>query len=339
MAALGDVDLNWGILIQQQPEGQRRFVVAGTSIEQKTGEVLIAIDGSGFRHLLIPVEKDLLIREDRRSAGVQIIEHRLVDMSVETLFVDLVCLKPHLNTHFDALIREVLDELKGSTDNPSHICTDILSRWRELLRGDSGGLLSREAQVGLFGELYHLREIVKRNPDSVDSWVGPDGHRHDFERGDLALEVKCSVGTQGRFPEIHGHEQLEAEEGMRLMLAYLRIEQSPDSGESIPDLIDDILSAGAGRSALNRKLTHIGYSDAESEAYKRYKWRVRESLVYEVDDSLPRVVNSSFQHNRLPAGVLNLRYQIDLTGNHPAPLESDELDKAHTVLAGLSEDE
>src|SRR5205085_12335638 len=73
--------------------------------------IFIGLDNFSHRHLLMPVDRVITIIEDKRSSGVQIIAHPLLDGNTLQPFVDLVCLKPHLQELFSVIINEVLESL------------------------------------------------------------------------------------------------------------------------------------------------------------------------------------------------------------------------------------
>src|SRR5690606_11956509 len=173
------------------------------------GNPLLTIDGAGQRHLLIQAPLNTKLVHDKRSSGVQLLITTWGEGKDRRSYVDLVCLKPHLNGLFDLIIYDVLSELLQSRERPDRVCLLVLNRWRELLARDSVPTLDKNTIVGLFGELIVLRELARINPLAWRTWTGPDKGRFDFFGSGNALEVKTSLQRQGLVLSIHGHDQLD----------------------------------------------------------------------------------------------------------------------------------
>lgn len=322
----------WDLLDTLMPMSHGLQVREETQIEGSYGPLLFGLDTQRRRHLLIPVAPDINITEDRHSSGVQMLAHTLDDDGVKKRFVDLVCLKPHLNELFSIITDEVLSHLKDDLIRPDQICHQVLERWRELLERDQTDLPGIGKIVGLFGELWFLRELVKSNPSAVQCWAGPKGHRHDFSINKYAIEVKTTQSRHGLFVEVHGYKQLEAPENGLLYLVVVRVEQTTSAGESVPNLVDSIVSFGADRQMLLSLLAHIDLSLLAFDNYRDICFSVLESRIYEMNDQFPRITTKSFIGNTLPGGIINLSYQIDLTTEPPYFLDKNSIVKFYTEL-------
>jgi len=241
-------------------------------------------------------------------------------------------LKPHLHELFSILVNEVLDLLKKDPSRPDQTCRQVLNRWRELLEREPGSL-GIEKLVGLFGEMWFLREMVLRSPNAVRYWTGPKGARHDFSIGTLAVEVKSTLSRRGRFVEIHGHEQLEPPENGELYLAVLKLEQIPASGESLPELVESIVQHGGDKYTLLQLLAQVDVRLLTFGEYKDIRFRLYESRIYKVNDAFPRITSNSFVGGVLPQGVISLAYQVDLSSEPPEPLNESAV---VTLLTELS---
>jgi hypothetical protein len=325
----------WGLLETAEPTADQLRVREVTSIELATGQILLGLDIHRCRHLLIPVAHNTRITADRRSSGVQIVAHPLLDRGQLQPFVDLVCLKPHLHELFSILVNEVLDLLKKDSSRPDQTCRQVLDRWRELLEREPSGLLGIEKLVGLFGELWFLREMVQRNPNAVRYWTGPRGSRHDFSVGTLAIEAKSTLSQRGRFVEIHGHQQLEPPDKGELYLTILKLEQVPALGESLPELIESIMQQGGDRYTLLNLIAQVDVGLLTLDEYKDIRFRLNENRIYEVNGEFPRIISNSFVDGTLPNGVIKLTYQIDLSTEPPVPLDSSAVVQLFTELSSV----
>jgi putative PD-(D/E)XK family protein DUF4420 len=327
-----DLRETWSLLAVSPPVAGNMRVREIEGQEGGWPSVLFGLDTRGHRHVLIPVLQGERVHEDKQSKGVQIIRHTLIDNGVMRSFVDLVCLKPHLHELFLVIVSEVLSGLRGDSAHPDHVCQAVLNRWRELLEREQTDLPSLEKLVGLFGELWHLRELVRFNNRAVHCWTGPEGGRHDFSTGNLALEVKASLQRYGYRVEIHGQEQLVLPPDGSLYLAVLKLERV-DSGEALPDLVSSIIAEGGDRYELLMRLAQVDITPDVLDWCKDTRFSVQESRVYSVDADFPRITPQSFIGGQLPAGVVRLDYEIDLTGTPPFPLDRDAVAEMYRSIA------
>lgn len=322
----------WELLKASGPLMDQLRVREVMNIEYASGRILLGLDIQGHRHLLIPVTQNTRIIADRHSSGVQIVAHPLVDDGVLRTFVDLVCLKPHLQEIFSVLVNEVLEVLKNNPSRPDQICHQVLQRWRELLDREPAERVGIEKLIGVFGELWFLREVVRKNHNAVHYWLGPKGSRHDFAFGTNSVEVKTTLSRHGRFVEIHGHGQLEAPENGYLHLVVLKLEQSPISGETLQELVESIVLLGGDRYTLLNLLARVDTSLLALDAYKDMSFRIHESRFYAVEDGFPRITSKSFTKSILPQGVIKINYQIDLSTEPPTPLAEDAIEELYIKL-------
>ncbi len=333
MITPSDINANWALLENSTLQAHELRVREMDEIETSLGRALFAVDGNRYRHLLIPIAASPHIREDKRSAGVQVIVSPLLDNGKSQLFIDVCCLKPHLNQLFSIIVSEILNLLLEDASPPDLICQRVLNRWRELLQRGPSARPSLQTVTGLFGELWQLREVVRRNSDRVNCWVGPTGARHDLVVGNVALEVKTSRARQGRFLTINGHDQLEAPAGGQLYLAAMKVEIIQNKGETLSDLLDSIIALGGNQYTLYKSLFSLGMTPDVVEACDDTRFRVMENRLYEVNERFPRIVSESFKGAILPNGVLSLSYQIDLSTEPPLALNEDEVKAVYKRLA------
>jgi hypothetical protein len=307
--------------------------VRETDIETPAGRVFHALDTEGRPHLLIPLDPGREEREDRRSGGVWLVQRTLIDDGRDLTFLDVECRYPHLRELFSILADEMLDAVKLEPAWAPDACRKVLERWRELLERSRPVVLGPERLAGLMGELMVLKQLAAIRPGGVlDAWAGPDGARFDFMAGTDAIEVKTTLGREGRSVEIHGHLQLEEPAGGSLLLAFLRMEEVPTPGIRVSSIIDELVGLGLPRLDLLEKLARAGYSVSESAIYDRMAYGLLDEAWYGVDDGFPRIIPRSFIGGVLPAGISALRYRVELGGMVPQPLSAPE---TATAVAGF----
>jgi hypothetical protein len=219
---------------------------------------------------------------------------------------------------FERLAGEICERVLARPDEYRTIPQLTLSRWRQLLEPGKEPL-GESGLMGVYGELWVLRQMVAEDPlRRIEHWVGPDRAMHDFRRGAVAVEVKSSSARNGRTVEIHGSEQLAAPTAGCLYLVYVGLRES-SAGMTLRELINDLQGLGVDPTDFEQLLARTGISEASDTR----PFEVREELWYPIDETFPRVVPTSFIGGRVPEGILNLNYQLDLAGSYPAPLTAD----------------
>lgn len=332
MTTLDIIERVWTLLPPPDPSGTletRELQLA----DDPPLRVQLAIDHTGFRHLLIPSAAGAKHVEDRRSQGVQLQQARWGSDEGVQLFTDLVCLKPHLNGLFSMVIYDILNDSTLQTDTPDQVCLRVLNRWRELLADTPRAMPERTQLVGLLGELTILHDLAQRNAAAIKSWIGPMQGRYDFLAGRHALEVKTLTHRQRTSLTINGLSQLEAPPDGILHLVVIHIEETPGSGNSLASLVENVVLAGINRYDLYRRLLQVGITSDMLEQLHEPQWSITARHLYHVNDAFPRLTRASFVTGDLPRGVVSLNYTIDLTTPPPAPLSEGE---EAAVLAKLA---
>ncbi len=333
MITLEIIQRIWSLIPPSAPDDSIEVRELDISADGTTNPRL-TIDHQGQRHLLIPARTTGRLIEDKRSSGVCLLSAEWGDENTYRRFVDLVCLKPHLNGLFDLIIYEVLAELPKTNVQADRVCLSVLNRWRELLSRDKQPMPEQSAIIGLFGELTILRHLAQVNPLALSVWTGPDSGRFDFFAGGHALEVKTTLRRQGILLSIHGHTQLDTPQNGSLHLVVVQIEETPSDGENLRALVYSLADLGISRIEVYRKLANLGFTPDIVSLLDDQRFTVTERRVYQVDDAFPRITASSFVGADLPRGVIAVTYTIDLSVPPPYPLIEHE---ASAVIATLAE--
>lgn len=206
-----------------------------------------------------------------------------------------------------------LMESSSAQDGP-RIHSSMISRiraWQAFMKRDSDGVLSTEEEIGLFGELLVLQNLLDDGVsefNALESWAGPDDGLHDFLLGDGAIEVKTTMAPAGFMARIANLDQLDDSLHQPLYVAAVRLAQLSE-GATLPDLIDQVagLLEDPGASALlNSRLVSAGYMDITRTEYTR-RFRCSELTYRIVGDDSPRLTRSS-----VPAAIHEARYSLDL---------------------------
>lgn len=278
--------------------------------------VYAALDFSNHRHLLIEVPPDSPIIDVRSTHGLNVTTEELrVRNFAGATYIDLECLQPSYHRTFTALVHDLLESLTNVPDRRKAV-TACLERWRSFWLVNQAGL-SREAALGLFGELWFLaRWLHPITEAKLACWQGPAGARHDFQSEGASIEVKTSATSLSSSPIhfISNIDQLGDPEHGKLYLFSLHVTDDALASNTLPSIIELITSTLGDDEALlaifSRKLAAAGYSPAHAEYYQR-PLRILAEELYIVDSGFPRLTRDSFRGS-VPEGVQDISYCLAL---------------------------
>ena len=300
----------WATLDTPMGDGISTMAVADTA----TGAVRIAIDGSGRRHLLVPISEDdrpTLLKRD----GPLTMEMTKLAFSGPTVeFVDVACDGVEFFEPFTDLCSALL-EVVTDADQPAVQTTKMVQKWRDFLRAHDARRMRRQAELGLFGELWTLRVLVNEGLRDLETWTGPANASQDFTFRDGWLEIKTR-GTE-ELVHIHGLEQLDDSAGRTGHLIVIDAAEDGD-GESIGDLLAEI-DAELG----NADVTEIAKSQGWRPHDEPNRWAVTGAWTAAAS-SIPRLIPSAVAN--LDRRVQNVTYTIEMTAI---------LEVAHEGLDGI----
>lgn len=327
MITLEVIQRIWGLI--QRPTTPQSHVEAREldSIQSPYGHPLVTIDVYNRRHLLLPAPESVGLVQDTDSSGIHILTNEWRDADDIKMYVDIVCLKPHLNSLFDMVLLDILTIYPNHPDQPDKVCKTVLDRWRELLSKEKGKLPDKSVLLGIWGELKLLLRLTAHNNKAINAWLGPSGGRYDLFIGAVAVEVKSSLQRKGQTVTIHGHDQLEQPENGELYLSLIKAEEAPSQGESISDLVNQLLATGCSRLKLMQALSNLGLSADLLPESDDLRFNLTAWQFYLVDDQFPRITSASFEDGRLPNGIIDIVYKIDLSIRPPYPLSEDKADQ------------
>ena len=222
------------------------------------------------------------------------------------------------NEVFSAMAENLYQSLKECHDDREiiRIFMERLLKWQEFFERNGINGMSAEAQRGLYGELYFLRKNLLSVPENfvseIASWTGPKNRQHDFQFGDIAVEVKTSSAKQHQKLQISSEQQLDETLVGNLFLYHLSLSIIENHPDTLPSLISDIRDAlhtvyGAS-SIFETALLERGYLDAHAWRYEKTGYAVREANMFHVTRDFPRLTERN-----LPTGVGDLTYSISVS--------------------------
>lgn len=313
-----------------------------TEITTLHGPPLLARDSDGNCHVLVPIDDNETLDSDDKSVGVYLAAQMLTVDDELGRYVDLRCEEPDLEDEFFVLAEMALQELNSGT--PAVLaCRRVLERFRALLRLRLVSGVDTGRTAGLIGELLWMRQIASVNPEAaLRCWQGDRGGTHDFVNGANAVEVKATLAKEGLSIAISSLDQLEASEPGTLHLYVVRLEHHPGGpGETVPGLIDSLVSLGVGRSELLNRLADsrtYHYLESDRDRFESAAYELVEEHLFIVEEGFPCLTRRQLREE-LSGRVTGISYHIDLVDLDQFAVETAACaDVVAGFVAGLAND-
>ena len=285
------------------PRGRRNVFLA---LEMPSGNRMLIVRVSSGSLAGVPVPPD--------SGGLVLrLSHR-GDPGAET-DVELMLTDGQHRDIFDLLVRDLVEAAEQPDDEALGVARLLarLSEWQQLLRRLSPRGLSSDAQLGVWGELWVLREVLAPSigiRDAITAWRGPLEADQDFQMGAVCMEVKTSAAHSLDGIPVASERQLEVPEDVVLVLVGLSVDARIGHGETLNEMIRVVRSAATGAgclSMLDERLESIGCCAEDAQLHDEMGYSVRSSALFLVGPGFPRLVSTD-----LPVGVSDVRYRIAL---------------------------
>jgi len=205
----------------------------------------------------------------------------------------------------------IADRIQLEGADPLVALYETLDQWREILAVRSR--LSREAEVGLFGELTLVEALATLDGrESVSVWRGALQEEHDFGFPCLDLEVKTTTNDQ-RIHTIHGLGQLTPTAQRDLLLVSVQVTSGGAAGRTLAELVDAV--RGVVGTAIDPGLRRAGWDRETADLY-RERWVIRtRPAVFAVDQEFPALTRARIDgiHPSL-AALDRVDYRLRLDG-------------------------
>lgn len=324
MADLGSLEREWAeIRAAGHGDGILEVPSRATAVTTGYGQVRIAIGPRGEPRLLVPVGRPASGSTTAGSHNLQLARSSFRSGGRLEHFIDMTLRNPRLTRVFTELVEEILTRLENG-QGPETSVHGTIDDFRNLLARTPEGEVPLSRLGGLVGELVILERLTSERPAALDGWTGPTGHRHDFRRRDIAIEVKTSLRSDASCVTIHGPEQLLPPSNGDLHLAHVRLERVDGGTHSVAALHRAVVGHGVDEVILDDRLEEFGCSDAQADEWNAASFMLEGIDIYTVATGFPSITPASFPSGALPLGVVALSYEIDLT-----TARAHLLDQAH----------
>jgi len=178
------------------------------------------------------------------------------------------------------------------------------ARWRDLM----GNAFRHQMPHAVLGELMVVKDLLTAGIQA--EWRGPASASHDIVTPAFDVEVKSTLKRYGSTVAISGQHQLSPAGQRPLFLSFVRMEPHPE-GFSINSVAEQIKVLGYCGHELENSLAGLGFSLGRIARCESFV--LKETQIYPVDDNFPKITPLSFKGEVVPAGVLRLRYEVDLS--------------------------
>lgn len=226
---------------------------------------------------------------------------------------------------FEVLCRDLISVAVGNENDQDMISKIALRllRWKKLLQQDLKNSFSVQKQMGLFGELHFIKDVLKNEiglEQAIENWNGPNFDKQDFVLENAVAEVKTYKTANEKVVEISSKEQLYTPKENLFLAAFSLSENRV--GYTVKDLVDDIIENVVGQSLRDAFINKVEKYGFIPELVKEplISFIVDESNYYKVENEFPRVVPDN-----LAQGIQRLKYTIDLTSCEDYKIEKEEL--------------
>lgn len=206
-----------------------------------------------------------------------------------------------------------LHDLRSSDDK--RLFSMFLARiraWQDFMRREGDGVLSPEAEIGLFGELEFLHDLISAGlpaATAVEVWKGPLDGIQDFKIGHGAIEVKSTVSPSGFPATIGSLDQLDDSLTRPIFLAGIRLALTI-SGKTLPDKVVELRSLMSEEPTalvlFGTRLLHAGFLEGIGDRYSRQFSRVATKILH-VAEGFPCLTRGN-----VAIEIRKANYEIDL---------------------------
>ncbi len=192
--------------------------------------------------------------------------------------------------------------------------------WAEKVIAMSGDKISDVRPYPAIAELFIAGRLCDAGlmTDVENQYRGPDAAIHDFELPEFSLECKAHLhgDPDAKKAElvISSENQLSQTGQKPLYLVYCPMEASGDL-----TLESCVAALGSVRTKIMPKIAQCGFVEGDFSWVRPYHL-VSEPLVFEINETFPRITPAQFPDGRFPSGITKLVYSVSLKNLPSCPL-------------------
>jgi len=281
------------------------------SINTSQGQLRLAVGESNESKLLIPIHPREHIDEKLKGESLVVDALYFFVDNKKIRYLSITCLNNELEEVFSELVDDIARRIEENK-TAMRAVSESLKEFRALMKPDLTKLERRKV-AGLIGELIFLDKVVDENPDMWKTWQGPQGARHDFRTGNMAVEVKTSMSKINRIIEINSLYQLEIPENGSLYLVHYVIESNRSGDLDVPGLIESVQGKTGNPDELEELIKLTEYDEKDKKIWSEHKFLFRGVDYYSITEEFPSLTRVRFKSDP-PTCISDVRYKLDLAG-------------------------
>jgi len=255
----------------------------------------------------VGIAVDELVNVSERFAGAKLWTSPMnIDNKPYQLLM-LTCQDSSMRMEFSAVCAQFVDPGLNGMNRKELVESPLLwwGRWSKLL----GNSMISKSTYAVLGELLTLRYLLDKGESP--EWKGAFGGVIDIESNNSEYEVKSTTLRYDSIVSIAGQFQLDHNPTTTRSLVFCRFESSTN-GESINDIVNELINLGMSSAILEDGLNRCGYESGCAARFETYT--LLEMRKYIVDEAFPAITSKSFVNGRLPDAIIQLTYRLDLMG-------------------------
>ena len=268
------------------------------------------------RLFLMKVSSEVILESHAVPAvkGFTLDLQRFPDLGPDETHLVLSLIDPGYRDMFSLIVSDIIDHatyIENEIDCIQALLERIF-RWQHFLEKHRLGALGPEAQRGLYGELWFLREVVLKyltHEEAIRCWTGPEYDRHDFQFNTCCVEIKTTISKQHQKLWIANERQLDDSNIQALYIVHLSLDTLQHLGETLPAIVnsirESIRSSESANSLFEDKLFEVGYLAGHESAYSGTGYAKRNVDVFKIAEGFPRIIERD-----VPNGVGDIGYSI-----------------------------
>ena len=268
------------------------------------------------RLFLMKVSSEVILESHAVPAvkGFTLDLQRFPDLGPDETHLVLSLIDPGYRDMFSLIVSDIIDHatyIENEIDCIQAFLERIF-RWQRFLEKHRLGALGPEAQRGLYGELWFLREVVLKyltHEEAIRCWTGPEYDRHDFQFNTCCVEIKTTISKQHQKLWIANERQLDDSNIQALYIVHLSLDTLQHLGETLPAIVnsirESIRSSESANSLFEDKLFEVGYLAGHESAYSGTGYAKRNVDVFKIAEGFPRIIERD-----VPNGVGDIGYSI-----------------------------
>ena len=216
----------------------------------------------------------------------------------------LSCKNEFLYNQFTSLCCEFLEP--GHNGIYRNELTSNPLKWWEKWKSLLGNTISENNVYYTIAEMYVLEHLFKSDKSVI--WHSADAGIRDIESDTEPAEVKSTICRTGYIITASSMSQFDTTKPF--WLYFCRMASNEKAEFSIKSMYQRLINVGYDKQLLDEELLKQGINLSEPVCSLTYE--IIEKVRFRVDDSFPRITDSSFKNDVRPKGIGNISFEIDL---------------------------